>query len=178
MVIGKSMDAFGGLAMTSVVAGAATGAFAAFHFQRIAAYGLIANLSAMPVFTFWVMPAGVVALGLSPFGLDGPALAVMDAGLRVVLAIAHWTEGLSGSGVPVLAADGHGCRSLCGGFRCGDVGPWSDPAWRCRGQPCRLGPLGSCSHRPISWSRMTGSSSRSLNAKESTKPPACAPSRI
>jgi competence protein ComEC len=121
-LVGKSMDAFGGLAMTSVVAGAATGAFAAFHFQRIAAYGLIANLSAMPVFTFWVMPAGVVALGLSPFGLDGPALSVMDAGLRVVLAIAHWTEDLSGSGVPVLAADGIVIGLYAAGFAAATLG--------------------------------------------------------
>ena len=85
------------LTTTSVVAGAATGAFAAFHFQRMAAYGLIANLAAMPVFTFWVMPAGVAALALSPVGLDGPALAVMDAGLRIVLGVAHWTAELEGA---------------------------------------------------------------------------------
>jgi competence protein ComEC len=120
--VGKSVDAFGGLAMTSVVAGAATGAFAAFHFQRIAAYGLIANLSAMPVFTFWVMPAGVIALGLAPLGLEGPALAVMDAGLRVVLAIAHWTEDLSGSGVPVIAADGAVVGIYAAGFAAATLG--------------------------------------------------------
>jgi len=121
-LIGKSVDAFGGLAMTSIVAGAATGAFAAFHFQRIAAYGLIANLAAMPVFTFWVMPAGVVALGLSPLGLEGPALAVMDAGLRVVLAIAHWTSNLAGSGVPVLAADGAVIGLYAAGFAAATLG--------------------------------------------------------
>lgn len=105
-LLGRATDAFGGLAMTSVIAGGATGAFAAFHFQRIAAYGLIANLAAMPVFTFWVMPAGVIALALAPVGLDGPALAVMDLGLDIVLAIGRWTESLSGAGVSVIAADG------------------------------------------------------------------------
>lgn len=102
----RAMDSLGGLTTTSIVAGAATGAFAAFHFQRMAAYGLIANVTAMPVFTFWVMPAGAIALVLAPIGLDGPALAVMDAGLRVVLAIAHWTAELDGAGVSVLAANG------------------------------------------------------------------------
>lgn len=114
--ISQLADAMGGLSTTSLVAGAATGAFAAFHFQRMAAYGLIANLAAMPIFTFWVMPAGVVALGLAPVGLDGPALAVMDAGLRLVLAIAHWTSGLAGAGVNVIAADGAVVALYAAGF--------------------------------------------------------------
>ncbi len=92
-----------GLAATSVIAGAATGAFAAFHFQRMAAYGLVANLTAMPVFTFWVMPAGVASLAASFFGLETVFLAVMEPGLRVVLAIAHWTASLPGAGAHTIA---------------------------------------------------------------------------
>ncbi len=102
--VSKGVAAFGGLATTSLVAGAATGAFAAFHFQRFAAFGFIANLAAMPIFTFWVMPAGVIALALAPFGLEAPALAAMDIGLQLVLAIAHWTAGLDGAAVTVQAA--------------------------------------------------------------------------
>lgn len=118
----RALDALAGLSTTSLVAGAATGAFAAFHFQRMAAYGLIANLAAMPIFTFWVMPAGAVALLLAPMGLDGPALAAMDAGLRVVLAIAHWTAGWRGAGVSVVAADG-GVVALYGaGFALATLG--------------------------------------------------------
>lgn len=101
--LGQQMS---GLTVTSLVAGAATGAFAAFHFQRMAAYGLLANLAAMPIFTFWVMPAGAVALVLTPFGLEGFALGVIDVGLKLVLAIAHWTSGLAGAGVSVIAAPG------------------------------------------------------------------------
>ncbi|MEO1040343.1 MAG: ComEC/Rec2 family competence protein [Pseudomonadota bacterium] len=100
----RARRAFVGLAATSFIAGAATGAFAAFHFQRLAAYGLLANLAAMPVFTFWVMPAGAAALAVSAFGLEGPFLVIMDAGLRIVLAIAHWTESLPGAGAGVGAA--------------------------------------------------------------------------
>jgi competence protein ComEC len=118
----RALDSLGGLSTTSLVAGAATGAFAAFHFQRMAAYGLIANLAAMPVFTFWVMPAGAVALVLAPIGLDGPALMVMDAGLRVVLAIAHWTAGLEGAGVSVIAADGSVIAIYGAGFALATLG--------------------------------------------------------
>ena len=121
-LVDRTMDSLGGLTTTSVVAGAATGAFAAFHFQRMAAYGLIANLAAMPVFTFWVMPAGAVALLLTPIGLDGPALAVMDAGLRIVLAIAHWTAALPGAGVSVTAADGAVVAVYGAGFALATLG--------------------------------------------------------
>lgn len=121
-LVDRALESLGGLSMTSVVAGGATGAFAAFHFQRMAAYGLIANLAAMPVFTFWVMPAGAVALLLTPLGLDGPALWVMDAGLRVVLAIAHWTAGLQGAGVSVIAADGTVIALYGAGFALATLG--------------------------------------------------------
>jgi len=102
--INRIWGAFAGLASTSLIAGAATGAFAAIHFQRMAAYGMIANLAAMPIFTFWVMPAGGAALAMSAVGLEAPFLWVMDKGLQLVLAIAHWTAGLEGAGVGVLAA--------------------------------------------------------------------------
>lgn len=115
-------ESLAGLTTTSVVAGAATGAFAAFHFQRMAAYGLIANLAAMPVFTFWVMPTGIVALALAPVGLDGPALAVMDAGLRIVLAIAHWTASLEGAAVATQAASGGVIALYAAGFAFATLG--------------------------------------------------------
>lgn len=115
-LIGRAWGSFAGLTVTSLVAGAATGAFAAFHFQRMAAYGMIANLTAMPVFTFWVMPAGVMALAAAPFGLEGVFLYAMDQGLRVVLAIAHWTAGLDGAGVMVTAADGRAVALYAFGF--------------------------------------------------------------
>ncbi|WBQ13953.1 ComEC family competence protein [Hyphomonadaceae bacterium BL14] len=115
-LIGRAMGSFAGLAVTSLVAGAATGAFAAFHFQRMAAYGMVANLLAMPVFTFWVMPAGVMALAAAPFGLESVFLFAMDQGLRIVLAIAHWTARLDGAAVQVTAADGRVVALYAAGF--------------------------------------------------------------
>ncbi len=100
----RAWFAFVGLGMTSVIAGAATGAFAVFHFQRVAAYGLIGNLMAMPVFTFWVMPAGGAGLAASVLGLEAPFLWFMDQGLRVILLIAHKTAELKGAGVGMIAA--------------------------------------------------------------------------
>lgn len=80
----------GGLALTSLVAGAATAIFAAYHFHRIAPLGLPANLVAMPVFSTLVMPPAVLALVLIPFDLEAPALHVMGYGISIVTAIAAW----------------------------------------------------------------------------------------
>ena len=79
-----------GLAATSLIAGAATGIFGAWHFQRVSALGLVANLAAMPVFSIIVMPAAVAGMVLMPFGLDGWAFGIMGQGLSAALSIARW----------------------------------------------------------------------------------------
>ncbi len=104
-ILAKLKDAIAGLSATSLIAGSATGAFAVFHFQRMAAYGLLANLAAMPLFTFWVMPAGGAALLFSVIGLEGPFLWIMDQGLRRVLDVAYWASTLEGAVVGANAAD-------------------------------------------------------------------------
>jgi len=73
----------GGVAMTSLVAGSATALFAAWHFQRIAPLGLVGNLATMPVISFVVMPAMVLAMITMPFGLDGPFFSLMGWGIGV-----------------------------------------------------------------------------------------------
>jgi competence protein ComEC len=85
-----------GLAITSLVAGLATGLFSAHHFHRVAGNGLLANLMAMPLVTFVVMPAGLLAMLLMPFGLDAWPLYVMGQGLEGVIAVANYVHALGG----------------------------------------------------------------------------------
>ncbi|MEO0608555.1 MAG: ComEC/Rec2 family competence protein, partial [Pseudomonadota bacterium] len=77
------------LAVTSLVSSLATLPFALFHFNRIAGLGIFANLLAMPIISLISAPAATLALILSPFGWDGPALRVFGLSLEAVLAIAH-----------------------------------------------------------------------------------------
>ena len=87
------------LIVTSVAAGIATAPFAFYHFDRVAPFGLIANILAMPIITFITAPAAAISLLLSPFGLADYGLRVFGWSLEMVLAIAHWNEGLdTGSG--------------------------------------------------------------------------------
>lgn len=79
-----------GLSMTSVVAGAATAIFTAWHFQQVSPMGLFANLTAMPVVSVIVMPMAVATTLLMPFGLDAPPLWVMGQGIALMNHFALW----------------------------------------------------------------------------------------
>lgn len=92
-----------GIAVTSLVAGAATGTIAAFHFNRVALYGLAGNMGAMPIVGVIVMPMALLALILMPFGLDAPALWLMGKGVDAMLVVSH--EVASWGGADRLLAD-------------------------------------------------------------------------
>lgn len=77
-----------GLSSTTIIASAFTTLPAAFHFNRFAAWSLPANLLAMPVVTFLVMPAAVASVCAMPFGLDHWPLQFMAWGLEAVQAVA------------------------------------------------------------------------------------------
>ncbi len=91
------------LAATSLLAGLATAPFAAFHFNRAANYGLIANLAAVPVMGFWVAPSALIAGFLAPVGLEGWALTVMGRGIATIMHVARFIAGLDGAIRPVAA---------------------------------------------------------------------------
>ncbi len=86
-----------GISATSLIAGLATGIIAAHHFDRLAPYGLLGNLLAMPAVSMVIMPAGVAAFLMQPLGLAAPALTVMGQGIAFMLAAASFTASLSDS---------------------------------------------------------------------------------
>jgi competence protein ComEC len=120
----KLRGAFVGISVTSLVAGLATGGFAALHFHRFARLGFFANITAMPVFTFIVMPSGFLALLLMPLGWDGPALKIMGLGLDYVLAVAAWISNQDGAVTSIKAANGIVMSFFGLGFIWLCLGPW------------------------------------------------------
>ncbi|MEP0520824.1 MAG: ComEC/Rec2 family competence protein [Hyphomicrobiales bacterium] len=86
-----------GLLLTSVVAGFATSPFAIHHFYQTAIYGLLGNLAAMPIVAMLVMPMGIFALILMPFGLELLPLSLMEFGLRYVVSVSKWVSEIDGS---------------------------------------------------------------------------------
>jgi competence protein ComEC len=97
------------MAATTIVASVFTSLPAAYHFNRVAPYSLLANLLALPIVTTLVMPSAVIAVAAMPLGLEGLALQLMGAGIGWVGGIAHWVADLPGAGfllpgMPMLAA--------------------------------------------------------------------------
>ena len=78
-----------GVALTTIVATLATAPFAIQNFDRVAAYGLAANLIAVPIAAHWIMPWGLAALALMPFGLEHWALTPMGWGIDAIIAVAE-----------------------------------------------------------------------------------------
>ncbi len=85
------------LIVSSLVAAMATSPIAAAHFNRMAQYGLLANLLAVPVMGTLVMPAGVIGAILALVGAEAPALWVMGIGTQWMLLVAEYVAGLGGA---------------------------------------------------------------------------------
>lgn len=96
----------GAVTTTSFVAGGATGGFAMLHFNRIANYGMIGNVIAMPVFSALVMPSALMVFLLMPFGWEGPALKLMGLSLDFIIYTANWVADLKGSVSHIKSAPG------------------------------------------------------------------------
>lgn len=88
---------FCGVALMTLIAGAATAPFAIYHFNRIAVYGLAANLAAVPLTALWIMPWGVVSLMLMPLGLESWAVVPMGWGIDMMIAVANTVAGWPGA---------------------------------------------------------------------------------
>lgn len=100
--LAKGWRFFWGIALTSIIGGVSTAIFSMAHFQQLALWGLPANLAAMPVVSFVVMPAGLVAMLLMPFGLDAWPLRIMGFGLDLVIDVAREVSSWGGEGAAGL----------------------------------------------------------------------------
>ncbi len=81
----------------SLIAGLATTPYAAFHFHRLAPYGVLANLFAMPVVSVWVMPMGILGLLTLPFGFDAAFWKLMAVGIDWMITVVLWVANLPGA---------------------------------------------------------------------------------
>ena len=70
--------------LTTLIAGSFSSIPAAYHFGRLAPYGVLANGLAIPVISLAVMPFAVLSVVLMPLGLEGWPLAVLGKGLEMV----------------------------------------------------------------------------------------------
>lgn len=105
-----------GVVLSSAVAGVATAPVAAAHFNAIAHYGLIANLTSVPLMGILVMPAAVVAVVLAPLGLEVLGLWAMGLGLRWILWVSETVASWDGARGYVISPGGWVLPVLVLGF--------------------------------------------------------------
>lgn len=104
--------------LTTVVASLATAPFAVYHFNRVALFGLLANMLAVPMMAMWIMPTGVLSMLLMAVGLESWGLMLMGWGLEAVLAAAAFVADLPGAVALVPPMSGLALAGLVlGGLR-------------------------------------------------------------
>lgn len=89
------------LPLTSLLAGTASAPFGAYHFGHFQLYFIVANVLAVPLTAFWVMPLGLLALALMPLGLEAVALVPMGWGIQGILWIGRSVSAWPAATLPV-----------------------------------------------------------------------------
>jgi competence protein ComEC len=110
-----------GLMLSSLLAGTASMPFAMYHFGQATLYYVPANMVAVPVTAFWVMPWGMLSLALMPVGLEHVALVPMGWGIGVLVAIAHGVAAWPFATVPVAQSPAWGLAVLAAGLAVGGL---------------------------------------------------------
>lgn len=94
------------LLLTGIVVEAALAPIALFHFHKAGLYGSLANIVAIPLTTFVVMPAEVLALLFDLAGLGAPFWWIVERALALLLALAHMTADAPGAVALIPAMPG------------------------------------------------------------------------
>ncbi len=117
---GRILLYVGLVCFTTVIATAATTPFAIYHFNRFATFAMPANLVAVPLTSFWVMPWAVIAVVAMPFGLEAWPLAAMGWGVEAILVTAAWIAKWPGAAwtVPAMPDLGLALCTLGGLWLC------------------------------------------------------------
>ena len=84
--------------LTSALAGMVTIPFIAYHFGQFTLWGILANLIALPLTAFFIMPAGILVLLSEAAGLSGLANQFMIWPLHILTVTADLFAGLPYAG--------------------------------------------------------------------------------
>lgn len=85
------------LLLTGIVVEAALSPIALYHFHKAGLYGSLANIVAIPLTTFIVMPLEALALALDLLGMGASVWWLAEQALRLLLAIAHLVAAAPGA---------------------------------------------------------------------------------
>ncbi|MET3590219.1 ComEC/Rec2-related protein [Bartonella silvatica] len=80
---------------SSLIAGSASGIYAAYHFSNIAFLSIISNALAFPIISLFIMPFGLIAVFAMLFGFEWGPLQIMGFGADLVIKISYVIRALS-----------------------------------------------------------------------------------
>ena len=141
-----------GILLTGLVVEVALAPLALFHFHRAGFYGTFANIIAIPLTTFVIMPAEAAALALDPLGLSAPLWWLCGGAIGALLRLAHIVGSETGAvalmpSMPVWAF----ASMVCGGiWMC----LWTTRVRLAGALPVLVGAAGAAlspARRPDSW---------------------------
>ncbi|HMO75391.1 MAG TPA: ComEC/Rec2 family competence protein [Sphingopyxis sp.] len=97
-----------GLVLTGLAVEIALTPIALFHFHKAGLYGALANVIAIPLTTFVIMPFEALALLFDTIGLGAPFWWVAEQALKLLIVLAHTVAGAPGAvaTLPVFPAWG------------------------------------------------------------------------
>jgi competence protein ComEC len=96
-IVRRLLRNLGSLLLTGIAVEAVLMPIGLFHFHKAGLYGALANLVAIPLTTFVVMPAEALALVLDAVGFGAPAWWLVERALALLLWIAKTTAAAPGS---------------------------------------------------------------------------------
>ena len=137
--LSRLLRSLASLLLTGLVVEAALMPIAVYHFHKAGLYGAAANIVAIPLTTFVVMPLEALALMLDAAGLGVPIWWATDVALRTLLAIAHLVAAAPGSSLALPAMPAMAFAAMVAG------GLWVG-LWRTRWRWLGMAPLaiGAC----------------------------------
>jgi competence protein ComEC len=116
----KGVNYAAGILLTTLIASVATAPYTIFTFNRFAIHAIEANLIAIPLTTFWIMPAALISVLTLPFGIADYPLIVFGWGIDILIQIADTVSSWPGAVVLVSQMSGWligaitlGCLWIC-----------------------------------------------------------------
>lgn len=82
------------ITFSTVIAGAATSFFVIYHFNQFSTYSVIANMAAIPLSDFFIMPLGIISIILMPLGLEKVTLSILEPGVNFLLDYAKFISAI------------------------------------------------------------------------------------
>ncbi|EJF87243.1 ComEC/Rec2 family competence protein [Bartonella rattimassiliensis] len=80
---------------SSLVAGSASGIYAAYHFSNTASLSIISNAFVLPVISIFIIPFGLIAVLAMLGGFEWLPLQIMGFGIGLVIKVAHAIKAIS-----------------------------------------------------------------------------------